>query len=117
MVSTGAAFATRDQLDEWRVTCGWCTHIAAAQSLDDLQPALDILDWAATHALPSGVMAEQVHPYTNTPLSVSPLTWSHATLVATVQQYLAKRPEMVRCPACGQPLHESEVSEHLDIKY
>ncbi|MEO1237719.1 MAG: hypothetical protein AAFX76_13105, partial [Planctomycetota bacterium] len=38
----------------------------------------------------SGVLAEQVHPETNAPLSVSPLTWSHATVVATVSQYLAK---------------------------
>jgi glucoamylase len=55
-------------------------------------------------------MAEQVHPYTNAPLSVSPLTWSHATLVATVQEYLAKRPGLVRCPMCGQPLHRAGIS-------
>jgi len=103
----------------WFICTLWLAqwHIATAQTVDDLQPALDILDWVEAHALPSGVMAEQVHPYTNEPLSVSPLTWSHATLVATVQEYLAKRPELVRCPACGQPLHGSEVGEHLDIEY
>jgi glucoamylase len=31
-----------------------------------------------------------VDPYTNAPVSVSPLTWSHATLVATVQEYMEK---------------------------
>jgi GH15 family glucan-1,4-alpha-glucosidase len=31
----------------------------------------------------------QVHPYTR-PLSVSPLTWSHATVVMTVREYLEK---------------------------
>jgi GH15 family glucan-1,4-alpha-glucosidase len=36
-------------------------------------------------------MAEQVHPYTNAPLSVSPLTWSHATLVMAMREYLARR--------------------------
>jgi GH15 family glucan-1,4-alpha-glucosidase len=36
-------------------------------------------------------LAEQVHPYTHAPLSVSPLTWSHATVVMTVREYLAKR--------------------------
>lgn len=66
----------------------WC--IAAARSLDDLAPVLEILSWAADHALPSGVMSEQVHPYTNAPLSVSPLTWSHATLVLTVREYVAR---------------------------
>ena len=39
-------------------------------------------------------MAEQVHPYTNAPLSVSPLTWSHATLVMTVLEYMKRRAAM-----------------------
>jgi hypothetical protein len=51
-----------------------------------------------------------VHPYNNAPLSVSHLTWSHATLVATVQEYLAKRPGLVLCPMCGQPIQWAGVS-------
>ncbi|GAB4526247.1 MAG: glycoside hydrolase family 15 protein [Anaerolineales bacterium] len=51
--------------------------------------ALELLRWVAEHALPSGVLAEQVNPYTNAPLSVSPLTWSHATFVSVVRAYLA----------------------------
>ena len=51
---------------------------------------MKIMTWAAEHALPSGVMAEQVHPYTNAPISVSPLTWSHAALVFTVRAYVSK---------------------------
>jgi len=46
---------------------------------------------AAAHALPSGVMAEQVHPFTNEPISVSPLTWIHATFVLTVCEYLDRQ--------------------------
>jgi hypothetical protein len=42
------------------------------------------------HALPSGVLAEQVHPYTGQPVSVSPLTWSHASFIKVVQEYLSK---------------------------
>jgi GH15 family glucan-1,4-alpha-glucosidase len=38
--------------------------------------------------LPSGVLAKQVHPFTEDPLSVSPLTWSHAAFVSAVQAYL-----------------------------
>jgi len=80
----------------WFICTLWLAqwHIATAQTPDDLQPALDILNWAAAHALPSGVMAEQVHPYTNAPLSVSPLTWSHATLVMAVREYVARRAAM-----------------------
>jgi len=66
----------------------WC--IAAAQSDEDLKAAVELMQWAATRALPSGVMAEQVNPYTDEPLSVSPLTWSHATLVLAASEYLAR---------------------------
>ena len=52
-----------------------------AQSVDELQKAIDILLWATAHALPSGVLAEQLDPYTGKPLSVAPLTWSHAAYV------------------------------------
>ena len=59
-------------------------YIAKAAKLADLEPALDLLRWVSKHSLPSGILAEQVHPFTNQPLSVSPLTWSHAEVVATV---------------------------------
>jgi len=80
----------------WFICTLWLAqwHIAQAQTAADLEPALEILNWAAAHALPSGVMAEQVNPYTNAPLSVSPLTWSHATLVTAVREYVARREEI-----------------------
>jgi GH15 family glucan-1,4-alpha-glucosidase len=37
-----------------------------------------------------GVMAEQVNPFTSEPLSVSPLTWSHAEYILTVRWYIGK---------------------------
>ena len=64
--------------------------IALAQKPEELSGALEILQWVDSHKLPSGVLAEQVHPYTNAPMSVAPLTWSHATYVSTVQAYLEK---------------------------
>ena len=74
----------------WFICTLWLAqwYIAKAQTAEDLRPVLEILDWVAARALPSGVMAEQVHPYTSAPLSVSPLTWSHATLVMTVREYV-----------------------------
>jgi glucoamylase len=60
----------------------WYARCAATE--DELQKAIDVLEWTAAHALPSGVLAEQVHPYDGTPLSVSPLTWSHAAYVSAV---------------------------------
>jgi GH15 family glucan-1,4-alpha-glucosidase len=50
--------------------------------------ALEILNWVADHALPSGVLPEQLHPHSGEPLSVSPLTWSHAAFLTTTQRYL-----------------------------
>ena len=73
----------------WFVSTLWLAewYIATAATLDDLERPLALLRWCAGKALPSGVLAEQVHPYTGEPLSVSPLTWSHAAFVSAVQRY------------------------------
>jgi GH15 family glucan-1,4-alpha-glucosidase len=83
-------------------------HVARAQGADELAPALDLLNWVADRALVSGVLAEQVNPYTNEPLSVSPLTWSHATVVATVLEYLDRLSEMSVCEVCSHPTYMRE---------
>jgi GH15 family glucan-1,4-alpha-glucosidase len=76
----------------WFICTLWYADylIAIAEAPEQLREALAILEWVDAHKLPSGVLAEQVHPYTNAPMSVAPLTWSHATYVATVQAYLEK---------------------------
>ena len=81
----------------WFICTLWLAqwYVVKAATLDELAPAADLFDWVASRALPSGVLAEQVHPYTNEPLSVSPLTWSHATFVKAVQEYAARRAEFV----------------------
>jgi len=77
----------------WVICTLWQAQwrIARATSLDDLASAHDLLVWAASHAGASGVLPEQVHPRTGEPMSVSPLTWSHATFVLTTLEYLEKR--------------------------
>jgi hypothetical protein len=40
--------------------------------------------------LPSGVLAEQLNPLTGESISVSPLTWSHATYIATAHRILRR---------------------------
>jgi len=59
----------------------------------DLKPAKAILEWVAARANSAGILAEQTHPITGAPLSVSPLTWSHAVYIATVLRYLERREE------------------------
>jgi len=89
----------------WFICTLWLAdyYIARAKDAQDLKKAGPLLQWVADRALPSGCLAEQVHPETNAPLSVCPLTWSHATVVATLVKYLNKLNEMTACPECGQP--------------
>ena len=42
----------------------------------------------------SGVLAEQFNPHTGDPISVSPLSWSHATLMSVVMEYLLKHAKL-----------------------
>ena len=80
----------------WFICTMWLAQfaIAKAKRPEELAEAVEILEWVASRTLPSGVLAEQVHPYSNAPLSVSPLTWSHATVVMCVQEYLEKLEEL-----------------------
>jgi hypothetical protein len=47
-------------------------------------------------------MAEQLHPHSGAPLSVSPLTWSHAAYVRAVREYIDRSGRLNTCPTCGQ---------------
>lgn len=77
----------------WIICTLWSAqyYIARAEALKDLETPLSLLLWAAKRAMTSGVLPEQVHPYTGEPLSVAPLTWSHAEFISTTLQYLDKR--------------------------
>ncbi|MEO0716055.1 MAG: glycoside hydrolase family 15 protein, partial [Planctomycetota bacterium] len=80
----------------WAICTLWHGQweIANASTMSELRRSLDVLEWAVKRAAPSGVMAEQFDPYTGDPISVSPLTWSHATYVITVLEYLEKHKEL-----------------------
>lgn len=80
----------------WFICTMWQAqwHIARARRLTDLAPAKEILQWVASHAAPSGVMAEQLNPYSGQPMSVAPLTWTHGTVVAATLEYARKYQEL-----------------------
>jgi glucoamylase len=85
-------------------TLWWAQYlIACAEEPSELQEALTILEWVADHALPSGVLAEQVNPNTGDPLSVSPLTWSHAEYVVTAHKWLEKHHAIERARGLQSP--------------
>jgi glucoamylase len=77
----------------WFICTLWLAewYARVAKTDEDLKKASDLLEWVANHALPSGILAEQVDPFTDQPLSVSPLTWSHAAYVSTVLTYLQRK--------------------------
>jgi glucoamylase len=76
----------------WFIATLWLAEylIDLAENQGELQEALPYLEWCKTNALPSGVLAEQVHPVNGSPLCVSPLTWSHSAFVWTALKYAEK---------------------------
>ena len=98
---------TRVPGNPWFICTLWLARyrLQGARTQEDLAPGLKLLEWAAERAFPSGTMAEQLHPYTGEPVSVSPLTWSHAEYVRTVQEYIERHAHANLCPACGQTMH------------
>lgn len=72
----------------WPICTLWLAEWYIAQQ--DLKKGRQLLEWVVDHASQSGILPEQIHPYNNEPLSVSPLTWSHSTFVLTVIEYLNK---------------------------
>jgi GH15 family glucan-1,4-alpha-glucosidase len=76
----------------WFISTLWLGEyeIMRAETIAELREAVPYLEWCAKNALPSGVLAEQVHPISGHPLSVSPLTWSHSAFAWAVQSYVEK---------------------------
>jgi len=74
----------------WILCTLWLAEhrIATAASVAELQPALDLVRWARARATPSLILPEQIDPYDGQPLSVAPLTWSHAQVVSVVHAWL-----------------------------
>ncbi|HBD06999.1 MAG TPA: glycoside hydrolase family 15, partial [Syntrophobacteraceae bacterium] len=90
----------------WFICTLWLADYYLERGLgdDDVTEALNLVSWVTEKALPSGVLAEQLNPITGEPLSVSPLTWSHATYITTVHrlmQRMAKEGAVVE----GQAAH------------
>jgi GH15 family glucan-1,4-alpha-glucosidase len=85
----------------WFICTMWYAQwlVARARTLTDLEGAARILEWVSASALPSGVLSEQLDPYSGVPLSVSPLTWSHATVISLVHEYVHKRTQLLAEPA------------------
>jgi ferredoxin len=102
----------------WFICTMWLAdyYIARAKTNAELKQALPIFEWTAGHAMESGVLAEQVNPYTNEPISVSPLTWSHATVVSTAIKYLEKLEALQLCNHCQQPVYRLRRRGQVEVR-
>ena len=76
----------------WSICTLWLAkwYIAKAKTVDDLNKALELINWTANCSLSTGIMPEQVHPYTGESVSVAPLTWSHGEFVDAITRYTRK---------------------------
>ncbi len=76
----------------WVITTLWVAryYIESATKKADLDKALPLLEWTASHTGPGGLLAEQMHPHTREHKSASPLIWSHAEFVLAVDAYIKK---------------------------
>lgn len=66
----------------WIVTSLWMAQyfLQVARHPD----ADRLIDWVFEHAMPSGILSEQVSPIDGSPVGVAPLVWSHAELINTI---------------------------------
>lgn len=76
----------------WIICTLWVAEyeIAKAKTVEELQIPKATLQWVVRHMMDSGVLSEQLDPFDGSPISVAPLTWSHATFVLAVTKYLEK---------------------------
>ena len=77
------------QGNPWIITTLWHAQwlMEKAKSKAELEETKSYIYWAMKQANLAGIMPEQMSPFDGTPLSVAPLTWSHATFVDTVLKY------------------------------
>lgn len=66
----------------WFVTTLWLAQFYAR--VGDQQRAQHYIAWTIQNMTPSGVLSEQLDPNDGSPVSVTPLVWSHAELINTI---------------------------------
>jgi len=86
----------------WFITTLWLTqyYIEHLKSEQEFPNIVRKFTWVTDHALPSGVLSEQINPYTGEQISPAPLIWSHSEYVITIIRYLEKLEEIGICKAC-----------------
>lgn len=75
----------------WFVITLWLSQykIAIARSISDLEEVASDIEWVAKFSK-SGMLPEQLNPYSGAGISATPLTWSHSEFVRSVIEYEKK---------------------------
>lgn len=73
----------------WLITTLWLAQYYVR--VGNLERANQLVAWVESKTLPSGVMPEQIHSVQGTPMSVTPLVWSHAEYINTVLDLTQKK--------------------------
>lgn len=74
--------------NQWFVVSFWLAQYYI--DLGQKEKAFEILDWAKSHAMSTGMMSEQLDPVTNEIISPAPLTWTHAEYITTLLNTISK---------------------------
>lgn len=97
-------FKSTDKSNPWIITTLWEALRVLHRNFSsdaDIQFVRQTLDWVVKQMYPSGVLPEQMNPYTGEALSATPLVWSHAVYIETILIYIKKLEAMGLCPECG----------------
>lgn len=76
----------------WFITTFWMAQYALLEEGDTHQ-AQAAVDWALELMMPTGVLSEQINPYSYKFISVAPLAWSQAEFLNTVLDLTEKKTE------------------------
>jgi len=100
----------------WVICTLWLAayYAALARTRADLKASRAILEWAADRAMETGVLPEQLHPYTGEPVSVAPLTWAQATFVEAVLRYVDRYNLLPG--ATGEPHPEGKTAPEAEVQ-
>lgn len=76
----------------WFIASFWMAQYCIETG--NLTKAQEILDWAKSHSINTGIMSEQIDPITHEIISPAPLTWTHAEYIATLLDLASKQQEI-----------------------
>ncbi|MBP7768803.1 glycoside hydrolase family 15 protein [Candidatus Woesebacteria bacterium] len=103
-------FRSTDLSNPWFITTLWESLRLLKQpqvTLDELKSVEETLGWVLQYRYQSGVLAEQLNPYTGESLSATPLVWSHAVYIETVLLYQEKKQALEQTiAATAKVMHE-----------